>query len=200
MRSDALALFDLDGTITHRDTFLDFMIHARGWPPVAGAYLRHAPRVGLYALGAADNGDTKFAVFRSAWRGRTPEDYLRAASAYARSRLGALVRPEALRRIRWHQARGHRLAVVSASMREWIDPWAREEGIETVIANEFQLRGADPFALRAPNCWGERKLERVVETFGDLGRFEVFAYGDSAGDRALLRAADHGWYRSFPGE
>jgi len=40
------------------------------------------------------------------------------------------------------------------------------------------------------NCRGPAKLQRIREHFGPDG-YELWAYGDSAGDDEMLAAADH---------
>ena len=45
-------------------------------------------------------------------------------------------------------------------------------------------------SLVGGNCRGPAKLRRIREHFGADG-YELWAYGDSAGDAEMLAAADH---------
>ncbi|MDL0079793.1 HAD family hydrolase [Helicobacter zhangjianzhongii] len=48
-----------------------------------------------------------------------------------------------------------------------------------------------------PNCYGEQKAVRIRARY-DLSNYaEIYAYGDSKGDRAMLELATHAFYKPF---
>lgn len=48
-----------------------------------------------------------------------------------------------------------------------------------------------------PNCYGEQKAARIRARY-DLSQYaEVYAYGDSKGDREMLALATHAYYKPF---
>ncbi|KAA8711021.1 haloacid dehalogenase-like hydrolase [Helicobacter canis] len=48
-----------------------------------------------------------------------------------------------------------------------------------------------------PNCYGEQKAVRIKARY-DLSRYEeIYAYGDSKGDTAMLALATHAFYKPF---
>ncbi len=58
--------------------------------------------------------------------------------------------------------------------------------------------------MRTPNCHGEQKVVRLKAWLA--GRFgadaadklTLYAYGDTSGDKPMLRMAQHAWYRGQP--
>ena len=49
---------------------------------------------------------------------------------------------------------------------------------------------------KTPNCYGQEKVNRIVEEI-NVDSFEAsYAYGDSKGDREMLELVDFGFYKS----
>jgi HAD superfamily hydrolase (TIGR01490 family) len=109
-----------------------------------------------------------------------------------------MIRAEALERVRFHQQRGDRVVIVSASPTDWIVPWAASEGITEVIGNPAQVSdGKVTGRLAGANCYGPEKVRRLLALNPERESYTLFAYGDGRGDRELLAAADHPYYRCF---
>ena len=109
-----------------------------------------------------------------------------AGTRYA-ARLLPRLRPDGLERVRWHQQRGDRVVLVSASLGVYLRPLADELGLDGVEAVELVVDadGLLTGAMIGPNCRGPEKVVRLD------GGNELWAYGDSTGDDELLAAADH---------
>jgi HAD superfamily hydrolase (TIGR01490 family) len=107
------------------------------------------------------------------------------------------LRPEALTRLRWHQQTGDRVLLCSASPRMLLQPLADWLGVE-LLATELQKREGlwQPW-LAGANCKGPEKVRRLKAHLGPLEGVVLEAYGDSKGDRELLKAAERPHYRSF---
>lgn len=107
------------------------------------------------------------------------------------------IRSDTLRRLRDHQARGHDVVLVSASFATYLRPLGERLGVTAVLGTELAVdqAGCCTGALHGGNCRGDAKVVRLHawldEHRGGRGRVEVWAYGDSAGDRAMLDDADH---------
>ena len=111
--------------------------------------------------------------------------------------LRGQLRPEALERLRWHQGRGDRVLLCSASPRMLLQPLADWLGIE-LLCTELQRRdGHWQPKLAGANCKGPEKTRRLTDLLGPLEGLAIEAYGDSKGDRELLRTATYPHYRSF---
>jgi HAD superfamily hydrolase (TIGR01490 family) len=197
-RAAAVAAFDFDGTITRRDSTLAFCLASvRPWRLAAGVLLR-SPWLAGFGLGLVPRQRAKEALLTAFFRGVEEGELRRRAETWAVRELPRLVQPAALARIRWHQARGHRVVLVSASLEVILEPWARTVGIDDVLASRLERRdGRLTGRLDGGNCRGQVKVDRLRALVGDLAGVELFAYGDSRGDRELLDAAQHPAYRPF---
>lgn len=116
------------------------------------------------------------------------EEGRRFAGRILRSRL----RRDMLERLRWHIAQGHETVLVSASLEAYLVPLAEEIGVDHVIAVrlEADAEGRLTGAMVGGNVRGPAKAEFLSSWLGD-DRAEIWAYGDSEGDRELLAMADH---------
>jgi HAD superfamily phosphoserine phosphatase-like hydrolase len=86
----------------------------------------------------------------------------------------------------------------SAALELLLEPWARAVAIDDVLATRLEVRsGRVTGRLDGPNCYGPEKVARLRALIGGLDAFDVYAYGDSRGDRELLAAATHPAYRPF---
>ena len=116
-----------------------------------------------------------------------------AARETAQLVTASLIRPDAEARIRWHQAEGHRLIVVSASFEAYVAEVAASLGIAEVIATKWEVDpGSDTLTgrLDGRNVRGQAKVALLEDHLG--GPCELaYAYGNSAGDTAMLARAEH---------
>lgn len=184
-----VAAFDFDGTLAREDTFVPFLRHACG-----------NRRTALAAAGAArttrDRDALKLAVLRSLFRGWSQARFDELGASYARH-LPALLRPAMLDRLRWHQAEGHAVVIVSASLGTYLRPLAATLDIDEALAVELVASGGvlTGEVTGGTNCRGPGKVARLrawVDTaYGPGAAVELWAYGDSAGDEELLAASDH---------
>jgi HAD superfamily hydrolase (TIGR01490 family) len=94
-------------------------------------------------------------------------------------------------RLGWHRSQGHEVVVVSASFTDYLRPVADRLGVDAVLATELEVvDGRLTGRLAGANVRGAEKVRRLETWLGDEPA-ELWAYGDSSGDRELLARADH---------
>lgn len=195
-----VAAFDFDGTISRRDTLLGFLVEVGGRATVASALARSA--VDLLA-GLRDDvrrDAAKADVLRRVLGGQRLANVEAAGRRYA-EKVSPTFRPSTLDELRRHREQGHETVIVSASLVYYLRPIAESIGVDHVIAVEMEIddSGVLTGALVSPNVRGEQKAVRLREWLaatgdapaGDGVDVELWAYGDSSGDEALLAMADH---------
>lgn len=197
-----VAAFDFDGTITCRDTLRPFLLQLAGCGGVLRGVVPLLPMLFGYGLRLIPNDVAKERVLRRFLGGMNNEALHRAGARFAQEQLPRMVRPAALARLQWHQAQGHRCVVISASIEHYVAPWARGAGFDDVIATRLALddNGCVTGRYDGANCYGAEKARRLHALLGARADYELYAYGDSRGDRELLALADHAYYRTMPGE
>lgn len=192
-----LALFDFDGTLTHRDSFRAFVRYTCGPLSYYAGLLALSPVLSLYATGILRNDKAKEKFLRYFYKGWTREQLESDGESFSRERLPGLIRAEAWAKLQWHRSRQHDIYVVTASLSTWVKPWCLHHGIEC-IATEPQYQ-QDRFTgkLGTPNCHGEEKVRRIRAAIRLDQYSRIHAYGDSPADRPMLGLADEAYYQKF---
>jgi phosphatidylglycerophosphatase C len=186
-----VAAFDLDGTLTRRDTLLPFLLRSCGRSRTAAALMAESL---LLLRGAAGNDrardDAKAGVLRRLLAGRPVAPLLELAETFADDVMGTLLRTDAAARIEKHRSQGHELVIVTASPELYVGPLARRLGIDHVLGTRLEVddSGVLTGRLLGANCRGAEKVARLQAWLGEEP-YELWAYGDSAGDRELLALA-----------
>ena len=160
LSSPELAVFDFDGTLTRRDSLPGFLLSACG----LRAFVLRLPLIAALKLAVLlrllPAGRAKERVFASFFRGMEEADFLRHCRRYAGG-IPRLLRPGAEEEIRTHLRAGHGVLIVTASMPQWIAPWAGTAGVRHVIGTEPEVRGGRLTGhFATPNCKGEETVRR----------------------------------------
>lgn len=204
-RPVAVAAFDFDGTLTRGDSLLPFLVRGLGWPSFALALLRCSPWLAGYALHLVRNDVAKARLLRATLRGRTLAEMDDWTARWLALDFAGQLQSWTLERLAWHQKAGHCCVLVSASPDIYLERVARQLGFDGLICTEMEVqRNCLTGRMRTPNCHGEQKVLRLQswlsERFGArvAEGMTLYAYGDTAGDKPMLRLAQQAWYRGQP--
>ncbi len=186
-----LAIFDLDGTITRRDTFLPYL---RGWSrrhPGRRRHWQELRAIVRFLFNGRDRGQLKSDLLRSCMRGATQAEVDHWTAEFVGDLDDASLYPGAVAAIERHRAAGDRLVLLSASVDLYVPQIGRRFGFDETICTGVAWRaGRLDGALTTPNRRADEK-RRCVETL--RGRFPgivVAAYGNSGSDLAHLAIVD----------
>jgi len=135
-----IALFDFDGTITDREMFVAFLEHAVPRRRLALGKVFLAPLIVGYKLGVVPANTIRAAAVRVGLSGAPLQAVEHAATSFATDVLPSTVRPVALERIRWHQARGDRVVVVTGALELALRPWCDRHSVE-LVGSQLEHRG-----------------------------------------------------------
>lgn len=192
-----LALFDFDGTVTTRDSFLLFIRYAVGEQKFILGTTVLSTKILLYKLGNYPNYRLKqdfLTYFFCGWEEKVFND---TAHRFSAEKIPGILRPAAIQCIRKHQEQGDQVVIVSASPENTLSSWCRTAGIALLATRLEVFHGQITGKLHGKNCWGEEKVVRVKKEYNTDMFNEVYAYGDSAGDKAMLTLADKSFYKFF---
>ncbi len=191
-----VAAFDVDGTLTTRDCVVPFLVTVSSLRSLCLGMLRH-PIAVAQAIVRRDRDRLKALATSAALRGRPSADVQRFADDFGRNAATDWLRTDTAARLEWHLAQGHTVVLVSASYAVYLDAFGRELGVHGVIATRIDVDpdGRCTGNLDGPNCRGAEKWIRLSTWLRDQGidreQAEIWAYGDSNGDREMLGKADH---------
>ncbi len=192
-----LALFDFDGTITTKDSFLDFIFFCRGIPKTILGILINSPFLVLMIFKIYPRGKTKEKIWNYFF-GRWPQEkFTTYAEDFTKKRLPQILRPQAIEKILWHKTQGHKIVVVSASFENYLSFWCKKEGID-LIATQVEIKdGKITGAFASQNCYGQEKVHRIKEKYNLKDFNDIIAYGDSRGDLPFKKIATEFHYKPF---
>jgi len=186
-----VAAFDFDGTLAAGDSLSGFLSRTVGRPVLASTLATQAPAM-VWAYTARGGRDAAKAVLLTRLlRGRRLAELAAVGDLYGEDLVRRL-RPSMLARVAWHREHGHQLVIVSASLDVYLEPVGRSLGFDAVLATSLEVDGDGRLTgrLEGLNCRGGEKAARLRQWL-DGAPAEIWAYGDSRGDRELLAMADH---------
>jgi phosphatidylglycerophosphatase C len=195
-----LAVFDLDGTVTRRDTLLPwigFCLQRHPWrwlllPATLPALLR-------YALDR-DRGRLKAALMHRLLAGLSRGEIADANRHFLRWLFNGRLFAEALERIALHRSQGDTLVLLSASVDTYVPDIAAELGFDACecTAVRWQRDGTLDGRLVGENRRGGEKVRVLRALISRLAPPRTSAYGNSSADLPHLRLVDEGWYINGP--
>lgn len=190
-----LWVFDFDGTVTRRDSLLEFIRFACGGTRFLCGFLLYSPLLVLMKLRLYPNWKVKQKIFSHFFRGDRIEDFDEVCRLFA-AKKSSLIRPEAVKKMTEGRRQGAQVMIVSASVDNWVRPFFPSV---MVLGTKIETAGGRLTGrFLTPNCYGEEKVNRLrKELAAPREEYYIVAFGDSRGDKELLEYADEGYFRPF---
>ncbi|MFT4847496.1 MAG: phosphatidylglycerophosphatase C [Parvicella sp.] len=195
--SKHLALFDFDGTLTKKDTFLEFIKYLHGQSGFLWGFLIHAPFLIAMKLKLYPNWKVKEKIICHFFKGIEKEELEKQAKRFCEEQLPKLMRKTGVQQLENHIKNGDKTYIVSASASLWIAPWCEKYAL-ALISTELEIKNTYfTGKIAGKNCYGREKVDRIT-ALEDLKKYKhIFAYGDSRGDKQMLEIADKPHYKYF---
>ncbi|MCO5949274.1 HAD family hydrolase [Mucilaginibacter flavidus] len=192
-----IAFFDFDGTITTKDTLLEVIKHQKGKPSYYTGFLLNSPVLAGLKLKLISNQAAKECMLKYFFKGMDFKSFQQGCDSFIDDILPAIIRPAAVDEIKKLKAEGFETVVVSASPENWIKKWADANGLG-LIATKLQTKGNLLTGyIEGINNNGDEKAVRIKAKF-DLSKYgEIYCYGDSSGDKAMLALGTKAFYKPF---
>src|SRR5687767_13366823 len=127
--ASTLVLFDFDGTITTKDTLIEFVHFYRGKKQYWRGMLMLSPILTLFALKIIPNWKAKQFFLSQFFKGEKISEFNARCLDFSKKVLPALVRPGAKKAIEDYLKQNTTIAVVTASAENWVKPWCDQNGI-----------------------------------------------------------------------
>ena len=190
-----LVVFDLDGTLTKKDTYIPFLLGFLLRNPWRLFRTVHLPiAVIIHLMGIKDNTWLKLA-FLKAFLGGVHQSKLESwVDKFSGSIVNEGMRTSAIDILRKYQSQHVEVLLASASLDIYVEVIGEKLGFDNIISTnaEFEenyLTGN----ITTKNCYGEAKAERIIEWLASHGYEHVdIAYSDHHSDLPLLQMANKG--------
>ena len=121
-----IAAFDFDGTITTKDTLFHFIKYCLGNLKFGLIMLQFSPTFIKYLLGFITNHKAKEKLFQLFFKGLEYSKFQELGASY-QNKISQILNNEAIEKISWHKSQNHKLIIISASIENWIIPWAKSQ-------------------------------------------------------------------------
>lgn len=191
---NTVAFFDLDYTLLDTSSgfvYIKEAIKKRRVSPWAVANIGLRYQIGLIDFGQAHTrlitqiarrGQSEAGQFFKEWIPRALLPHLA---------------PKGKAKIEWHKRQGHRVLIISASIKEIVKPVAKYLGLQQdYLCTHLAVRnGHYTGELDGPLCYGPGKVAWVkkwaIENGPSLSEVTTYVYTDSSSDLPLLKLATH---------
>jgi HAD superfamily hydrolase (TIGR01490 family) len=192
-----IAFFDFDGTITRKDSLLEFIKYSKGNRAFYFGFAIHAPMLVAYKLRIVSNHRAKEIMLRYYFGKMPVEEFNALCERFTSQVLPSLIRSKALKEIDRFKKIGAEVVIVSASPENWLSHWCERSGVKWLATKMDIVENKITGRIKGRNCHGEEKVRRIKEAY-DLANFSsVYCYGDTSGDRAMLALANVKFYKPF---
>jgi phosphatidylglycerophosphatase C len=196
-----IAFFDFDGTITTKDTLLEFIKFSKGNLYFYFGFFLNSPWLLAYKLKVISNQMAKQRVLTFFFGGMQLQNFQKQCDRFAAEILPGLIRSKAREEIVRLQGKGAIVVIISASPQNWIRGWADAIHAE-LIATRLQVSGSEAAEkltgkIDGKNCYGKEKVRRIQEVFNLTDFEEIYSYGDSPGDQPMLHLGNRPFFKPF---
>ena len=192
-----IAFFDFDGTVTTKDSMVDFIQYAIGKRKYYLGLIFLSKTLIAYKLKLISNHIAKERLISHYFKDWDTSKFKTIANQYSLEKIDTITRDSAIKKIKWHQQNKHKVVIVSASIDVWLEAWCKKNDI-TLIATQLKIKNNKLTGeFDSKNCYGIEKVSRIKEVF-DLNLYKrIYVYGDSSGDKEMLAIASERFYKLF---
>ena len=193
MAKRCIAVFDLDGTLTTKDTLLEFIKFVCGVPRFYWGFLLFCPILILMKLHLFPNWKAKQMFFSHFFKGWEYNDFKAKGQLFA-NEIEKMENRKMLEKLNDHLNHSDVVYVISASIFEWVQPWCEKIGLSRVLATQIEVdaNGIISGRFATKNCYGKEKVRRLLEVEPERRSYILYAYGDSRGDKEMIAFSDYG--------
>lgn len=192
-----IAFFDFDGTITTKDTLLEFIKYVKGNFQFYFGFLINLPYLVAFKIGIISNQKAKEKILSFFFNKMPVNVFNEHCNQFVVNVMPQLIRPKAQKEIEKLRQTGVTLVIVSASPENWVKKWADKHSFECIATiletKDETLNGK----IVGENCHGNEKVKQIRHKYPLENYDVIYAYGDSKGDLPMLGLATVSLYKPF---
>lgn len=191
-----LYCFDFDGTLTYKDTMFMYL---KFYDPTKFRlqFLKHVPLFVLLKLRLAETEKVKKSFIGSILKGQTQEKIEKKSRQFFEAHYPKIVRENALDFIKNIDRENTQSLLVTASLDIWAKPFADAFRMKLLATRAEFKNGVFTGNFIGKNCNGNEKLDRIQTEIKHQKYDKIIAFGDTSGDKPMLKWANEGHYQFF---
>lgn len=188
-----VGLFDFDNTLVRGDSFIRFGVYAVGKCRFALAVVEASPWLAAWKMGLLSSSAAKEKLFGFLFKGMDFAEFERKGKGFT-AEISEMLRSDVKHEMDVLRDSGARIIVATASVEEWVRPWAIANGVDFVIGTKAEVddNGRLTGRFSTANCRGEEKASRIQQYLASESwpQCEIHAWGNMPDDMAMLEMAD----------
>lgn len=199
---EKLAIFDIDYTITKRETLFElYMFMIKKNPK----FIKYAPRniisTLLFILNLKDASKAK-ETFIKFIDGITKNEMQQIVKEFYEKRLCKILYDDAIAMMKKLKNNGYKIYLISASAEFYIKEFYNIKEVDKVIGTKFKIdNDIHKPIIEGANCKGEEKVKRLMEEL-ENEKIEVdfeksYMFSDSLSDLPLLNLVGNGYLINY---
>ena len=193
-----IAAFDSDGTITCRDTLIEFLRFTGGSLRLYAVFALYSPLLVLMKLKLYSNHKAKEKIFVHYFKGMPLQQFTNLCRQFFEEKGQLLINKEAKSQIAVHKEQGDEVVIISASIENWVSHFSNVLKADRLLATQIEIQdGKLTGRFATKNCYGQEKVNRLLSVYPERKDYYLIAYGDSRGDKELLEFSDEQHYQQF---
>lgn len=185
-----LALFDFDGTLCKKDSFTGFIFYALSKRHIVKQGLKLLPWIQAYYLNVYPAHAMRPKLFYGMFKDTDYAEIQKIAEEYAQQLIQELD-PKFMQQLQLHQALGHDVVLVSASIDLYLKPLCQLLGIDLICTetevHESRLTGH----YQSADCSRMEKKKRISLQYPIAEYASIYAYGNSEEDLEMFSLAQY---------
>ncbi len=197
-KTQPIAVFDLDGTLTTKDSFVAFLVSFGLKHRRLVALSRMPFLIAFYLCGGMKDFELKQRLIKDFFARVDADTVDRHAAWFSENWLPKHLHPVGHSLLQQHVSKGHRVILLSASPELFVPQIAMALGIDEVVCTRvLRVNGRWTGEIDGKNCKGDEKVAAMRRWLGvEAAPGDCYAYGDSKSDLAVLSWATKGaWIR-----
>ena len=185
-----LALFDFDGTLCTKDSFTGFIFYALSKRHIVKQGLKLLPWIQAYYLNVYPAHAMRPKLFYGMFKDTDYAEIKKIAEEYAQHLIQEL-NPKFMQQLQLHQALGHDVVLVSASVDLYLKPLCQLLGID-LICTEAEVRESRLTGhYQSADCSRMEKKTRISQQYPIAEYVSIYAYGNSEEDLEMFSLAQY---------
>ena len=192
-----LYLFDFDGTISNKDSFVHFLVKTFGTKKIALKLIANFHKLLLIAIINKKKHKVKEFILSILLKGKTKEEIQNLGKLYSEKYITEIIRPQAMAYILKINKEKADVFIVSASIDIWLYNFAQKNNMKLISTKLAYENSFFTGKFDGENCKGKEKVRRIKNEINVEDYNEVISFGDSTGDKEMFGISTSTHFKPF---
>jgi len=186
-----LVLFDFDGTLTKKDSLIEFTKFYVGKTNFYKKLISILPILILYKLKIIPNDKAKEIFFKHFFKGEKKDVFMQKSKEFALNEIDKMLNKKVYLKLKKYQQNGFDVYIISASIECYLKPWCEKEGINLISTRLLFENDLFTGKFATKNCYGKEKVNRLLKEVNISKYDEIHCYANSKSDKFIMDLATH---------